>query len=178
MKWTVRSLAILLLAGLAMRADAGQSSDRPGPSTSPDQGSQQTQRPTLGPKAGPGVEAGPTTATVIDIRRLMRIRTIYIENIDNDLSDRLVEALGKWGRFRLVTKEKEADATVRGTCLESRHLKHLHSEIFISDHAGKSVWQDIIYRPYNPPSLEQAVDDTARLVATHLEATIARAERQ
>ena len=178
MKWAVRSLAILLLAGLAMRVDAGQTSDHPGSSASPGQGSQQTERPTLGPRSGPGVESGPLTATVIDIRRLMRIRTIYIENIDNDLSDRLVEALGKWGHFRLVTKEKEADATLRGTCLESRHLKHLHSEIFISDHTGKSVWQDIIYRPYNPPSLEQAVDDTARLVATHLEATIERAERQ
>ena len=44
----------------------------------------------------------------------MRIRTLYIENIDNSLSEKLVESLGKWGRFRLVTKPKEADAILRG----------------------------------------------------------------
>lgn len=170
-------LAICLLAGLAMRAAAGQNPTHT-PSSSQGDAPQQSERPTLGPRSGPGVEAGPSTATTTDIRKLLRIRTIYVESIDNSLSDKLVEALGKWGRFRLVTKPKDADATLRGTCLESRHLKHVHSEVYISDRNGKSVWQDAIYRPYNPPSLDQAVDDTARLVAAHLEQTVQRGERQ
>jgi hypothetical protein len=167
-------VAIFLLAGLAV-SQAGQNSDH---SNSADNSPTQNDRPTLGPRTGPGVEPAPLTATTTDIRRLLQIRTIYVESIDNSLSDKLVEALGKWGRFRLVTKEKNADATLRGSCLESRHLKHVHSEVYISDRSGKSVWQDTIYRPYNPPSLDQAVDDTARLVAAHLEQTVARAERQ
>jgi hypothetical protein len=102
----------------------------------------------------------------------MRIHTLYIESIDNSLSEQLVETLGKLGRFRLVTQAKQADATLRGSCLESRRLKHVHSEVFISDRGGASVWQDTIIRPYNPPTLDQAVRDTATLVAAHLEKTI------
>jgi hypothetical protein len=108
----------------------------------------------------------------------MRIRTLYIESIDNALSDKLVEALGKWGRFRLVAKAKDADATLRGSCLESRRLKHVHSEVFISDRNGASVWQDTIYRPFNPPTLDQAVSDTATLVAAHLEQSVRAGERR
>ena len=67
---------------------------------------QQEERPTLGPRTGPALESGPLTSTTTDLRKLMRIRTLYIESIDNSLSDKLVEALGKWGRFRLVTKAK------------------------------------------------------------------------
>ncbi len=140
--------------------------------------SNKNERPTLGPKTGPGLESGPLTSTTTDLRKLMRIRTLYIENIDNSLSDKLVEALGKWGRFRLVTKAKDADATLRGSCLESRRLKHVHSEVFISDRNGASVWQDTIYRPFNPPALDQAVSDTATLVAAHLERTVQEAERR
>jgi len=178
MKWGARHLAICLLAGLATWAQAGQNSNHPNQSTSQGDAPPQTERPTLGPRTGPGPDAGPLTSTTTDVRRLLRIRTIYIESIDNSLSDKLVEALGKWGRFRLVTKVKDADATLRGSCLESRHLKHVHSEVYISDRNGKSVWQDTVYRPYNPPALDQAVDDTARLVAAHLAQTVARAERQ
>jgi hypothetical protein len=108
----------------------------------------------------------------------MRIRTLYIERIDNSLNDKLVEALGKSGRFRLVTKAKDADATLRGSCLESRRLKHVHSEVFISDRNGAAVWQDTIYRPFNPPTLDQAVSDTATLVAAHLEQTVRAAEQR
>ena len=109
----------------------------------------------------------------------MRIHTLYIENIDNSLSDKLVQALGKMGRFRLVTKQKDADATLRGSCLESRRLKHVHTEVFISDRGGASVWQDTIYRPYNPPTLDQAVSDTATLVVAHFrEQTVREAERR
>jgi hypothetical protein len=98
----------------------------------------------------------------------MRIRSIYVERMDNALSEKLVVSLGKLGRFRIASMPKEADAIMTGSCLESRRLKRLHSEVFISDRGGGSIWQDNILRPYNPPSLEQAVNETARLVAEHL----------
>ena len=130
-------------------------------------GGEPEQRPTLGPSPAPGTR-GPQTATVNDYRRLMRIRSIYIERMDNALSEKLVLSLGKLGRFRIASKPKEADAIMTGSCLESRRLKRLHSEVFIADRGGGSVWQDSVYRPYNPPSLEQAVNETAQVVAEHL----------
>jgi len=174
MKWGARYLAIFLFARLAMGAGPGQTSDQSTPQAPP---SKEGERPTLGPRPGPGtaLDSGPLTSTVIDIRKLMRIHTLYIENIDNSLSDKLVEVLGKWGRFRLVTKEKEADAVLRGSCLESRRLKRVHSEVFISDRSGASVWQDSIYRPYTPPALDQTITDTASLVQAHLERTLLEA---
>jgi hypothetical protein len=98
----------------------------------------------------------------------MRIRSIYIDRMDNALSEKLVESLGKLGRFKIASKPRDADAIVTGSCLESRRLKRLHSEVFITDRGGGSIWQDNLYRPYNPPSLEQAVNETARIVAEHL----------
>ena len=175
MKWGTRHLAICLLASVAMVAQAGQKAEQSGGAG---QAAPSEHPPTLGPQRGPGILAGPDTSTTIDLKRLMRVQTVYIESIDNSLSDKLVETLGKWGRFRLVAKAKEADATLRGSCLESRRLKHVHSEIFISDHSGKSIWQDTIYRPFNPPTLDQAVGDTANVVAAHLERTVREAERR
>lgn len=175
MKWALRLLAIGLLAGLAMWAQAGQDDDHSAP---PAQSPSKSERPTLGPKTGPETDATPPTYTAIDLHKLLRIHSLYIESIDNSLSDKLVETLGKLGRFRLVTKQKDADATLRGSCLESRHLKHVHVEVFISDRNGASVWQDTIYRPFNPPTLDQAVTDTAAVVATHLQRTIQAAERR
>jgi len=158
-----------------MWAQAGQNSDQ---STSQGQPQQQEERPTLGPRPGPGLNTGPLTSTTTDIRKLMRIHAVYIESIDNSLSDKLVETIGKSGRFRLVTKPKDADAIVRGSCLESRHLKRVHSEVYISDRNGASVWQDTIYRAFNPPTLDQAVSDTATLVAAHLEQSVRAGERR
>jgi hypothetical protein len=175
MKWGTRHLAICLLASVAMVAQAGQNAEQSGGAG---QAAPSKHPPTLGPQRGPGILPGPDTSTTIDLKRLMRVQTLYIESIDNSLSDKLVEALGKWGRFRLVAKEKEADATLRGSCLESRRLKHVHSEIFISDRSGKSIWQDTIYRPFNPPTLDQAVGDTANVVAAHLARIVRAAERQ
>jgi hypothetical protein len=125
------------------------------------------QQPTLGPSTAPGMQ-GPRTATVNDYRKLMRIRSIYVERMDNALSEKLVLSLGKLGRFRIAATPKEADAIMTGSCLESRRLKRLHSEVFIADRGGGSIWQDNLYRPYNPPSLEQAVKETAQMVAEHL----------
>ena len=176
MKWKVQPLVIALLAISAAWVPAADGS---APQDQQDQQQQQQpeERPTLGPKTGPGLETGPLTSTTTDIRKLMRIRTLYVEGIDNSLSDKLVQVLGKWGRFRIVTKQKEADAILRGSCLESRRLKRVHSEVFISDRNGGSVWQDSIYRPYNPPALDQAVTDTATLVEAHLEQTLREGER-
>jgi hypothetical protein len=118
---------------------------------------------------------------VVDAKKLSRIHSLYVERIDNELGDKLVESLGKSGRFRIVTKPKEADATVRGSCLESRRLKSVHSEVFISDRSGASVWQDSIKRPFNPlkpPSLGQAVSETADMVAEHLAESMREAGRK
>jgi hypothetical protein len=176
MKRGARFLVICLFASSALWAQSGQNSSQSAPQG---QSGQQNEPPTLGPRPGPpGVGSGPLTSTTTDLKKLMRIHTLYIENIDNSLSDKLVQALGKMGRFRLVTKQKDADATLRGSCLESRRLKHVHTEVFISDRGGASVWQDTIYRPYNPPTLDQAVSDTATLVVAHLEQTVREAERR
>ena len=175
MECRARHLAVFLLAGVAAWGQAGQKSN---PSTPQGQEQQQQERPTLGPRSGPGLESGPNSSTTNDLRKLMRIQTLYIESIDNSLSERLIEALGKWGRFRLVTKAKDADATLRGSCLESRRLKHVHSEVFISDRNGASIWRDTIYRPFSPPALDQAVTDTATVVAAHLQQAVREGERQ
>jgi hypothetical protein len=175
MKWGARHLVICLLASSALWAQSGQEPDQ---TTPPGQTQPRNERPTLGPKNGPALDSGPLTATVTDIRKLLRIHTLYIESMDNALNEKLVEALGKLGRFRLVTKAKDADATLRGSCLESRRLKHVHSEVYISDRSGASIWQDSIYRPFNPPALDQAVSDTATLVQTHLAQAIMEGERR
>ena len=152
----------LLLAPVLTAQDAQQ------------QSGEQEQKPTLGPKPGPG-ESGPRTATVNDYRKLVRIRTLYVERMDNELSERLVASLGKLGRFKIATNAKEADAVVRGSCLESRRLKRLHTEVSITDRGGGSIWQDIIFRPYNPPSLAQAVIESAQMIAEHLGESINQA---
>jgi hypothetical protein len=131
------------------------------------QASEPQQRPTLGPAPAPSLR-GPRSSTTFDAHGLIRIHTLYVERIDNALSDRLIEAIGKSGRFRIVSQPKEADATMRGSCLESRRLKRVHSEVFINGRNGASIWQDSVFRPYNPPSLDRAVTETAQLVVEHL----------
>jgi|SRR5579862_3183142 len=164
-----------LLVSMSMFAQTGQNS---GQTTPPAPSQQQEERPTLGPRSAPGEVSGPDSSTTTDIRKLMAIRTLYIESIDNSLSDKLIESIGKLGRFRLVTNAKDADATLRGSCLESHRLKRVHSEVFISDRRGGSIWQDEIYRPFNPPALDKAVADTATLVGEHLAMSIRDADRR
>ena len=166
-------LIICLLVGSATWAQVGPKS---GPTSQQEQSPQQDERPTLGPRNGPGLDAGPLTATTTDLRKLRRIRTLYVENIDNSLSDKLIEAIGKLGRFRLVTKAKDADAIMRGSCLESRRLKDVHTQIYISDRNGGAIWQDTIHTPFNPPALDKAVSGTAAIVVAHLEQSIRAAE--
>ena len=178
--WCVALCLLLCSMGWAQSGKkGGQSPQQIDPDTAPtDPG----RKPTLGPATGPAVpEGGIRTANATDPKKLARIHSLYVERIDNELGDKLVEALGKSGRFRIVTKPKEADATVRGSCLESRRLKSVHSEVFISDRSGASVWQDSIKRPFDPlkpPSLDRAVSETADIVAEHLVESIREAGRK
>jgi len=163
MRRIVVLLALALLLAPLLKAQEAQP-----------QAGDQEQKPTLGPKPGPG-ESGPRTATVNDYRKLVRIRTLYVDRMDNDLSERLMASLGKLGRFKMASNAKEADAIVRGSCVESRRLKRLHTEVSITDRGGGSIWQDIVLRPYNPPSLAQAVSDTAQAIAEHFGESINQA---
>jgi hypothetical protein len=154
-----RSVGLLAIACLLIPVLGAQEAQQPG--------GEQEQKPTLGREPGPGGR-GPRTATVNDYRKLMRIRSIYIERMDNALSEKLVVSLGKLGRFRIASTRKGADAIMTGSCTDLRRLKRLHSEVSIADRGGGSIWQDNINRPYNPPSLDQAVKETAQAVAEHL----------
>ena len=156
-----RSGWLLAIAFLLVPVLGGQETQR--------SGGEQEQKPTLGQEPAPTLHGQSSqTATVNDFRRLSLIRTIYVERMDNALSEKLVESVGKLGRFKIASKRKEADAVMTGSCLDSRRLKRLHSEVFIADRGGKSIWQYNLYRPYNPPSLEQAVNETAQMVAEQL----------
>ena len=166
MKRGAGCLAMLLVLGLLGSAQEAEQ-----------QPSEPQQRPTLGPAPAPSLR-GPRNSTTTDARKLLRIHTLYVERIDNVLSDHLIEGISKVGRFRIVSQPKEADATLRGSCLESRRLKRVHSEVFISDRNGASIWQDNIFRPYNPPSLDRAVTETAQLVVEHLGQSITEAQQK
>ncbi len=135
-------------------------------------------RPTLGPPPAPSLY-GPRTSTTTDARKLMRIRTVYVDRIDNLLSEKLAEGISKAGIFRVVANRSEADAVVRGTCSDMRRLKTVHSEIYITERgSGTSIWQDSIRRPYNPPPLGKVVDETAALVLAHLQDSLKQSDRK
>jgi hypothetical protein len=162
-------LAILLAPCLLMSAQ----NDRPTLGKEAPQ-----ERPTLGKETEPSLN-GPKTSTTTDSRRLMSVKAIFIDHIDNSLSEKLADGLSKMGRFRIVAERKEADAVVYGTCFDSRRLKTVHSEVFLHDRAsGASIWQDVVRRHYNPPPLPKAVDDTATLILAHLAESIQEAERR
>lgn len=166
-------LGILLLLCPAGLAQESPSQERPslGGKEAPQE------RPTLG-KDGSN-RAGPRTSTTTDPRRLANVRALYVENIDNALSDKLTDGLAKMGRFRIVVSRQEADTVVSGTCFDSHRLKTVHSEVFLHDRAsGASIWQDVVRRPYNPPPLDKAVDDTATVILAHLGESIQEAQRK
>jgi hypothetical protein len=107
------------------------------------------------------------------------MRKIFVERIDNQLSDKLMEGLSKTGRYQIVLEEKDADSVVRGSCMDSRRLKSVHSEVFISDRAsGASIWQDSVRSSFNPPSLDKAVDSSAALILDHLNESVHEAQRK
>lgn len=137
------------------------------------------QRPTLGPAPEEPSLYGPRSSTTNDSRKLLRIQKIFVEPIDNLLSDKLISGLAKMGRFQLVSQRGEADAVVRGTCFDSRRLKMVHSEVYINDRAsGGAIWQDSLRRPFNPPPLAKAIEDTAARILAHLTESIQEAQHK
>lgn len=134
--------------------------------------------PTLGPPTGPSVPGARSSSTT-DPRKLLAIRTVFIEAMDNGLSEKLMESLSRVGRFRVVAQRNEADAVLRGSCFDSHRLRAVHSEVFLNDrHNGASIWQDNVRVPFNPPPLATAVDATAAAILQHLTASISEAERR
>jgi len=147
-------LAVLLLARPVMLAQDGPTLHKEPSQDNP---------PTLGKDEGP----------------LLSVKTIFVDRIDNALSEKLADGLSRMGRFRIVADRKGADTVVSGTCFDSRRLKTVHSEIFLHDRAsGASIWQDIVRRHYNPPPLPKAVDDTATMILAHLGESIQEAQRK
>ena len=160
-------LAFLLLSGPALWAQDNQQQDQ-----------KPQQKPTLGPAPAPTLR-GPRNFNIVDARKLSRLRKVYVERMDNKLSDKLMDALAQGGRLQLVVDRKEADAVVHGTCLDSRRLKTVLTEIYINDRVtGDSIWQDRVRRPFNPPPLDKAVGETATLVLQHLQESIEEADRR
>lgn len=170
MKFHSLCLAVVLLVlGLAAQAQQEQTEERPSeqPQDQPSQPSKPQKRPTLGPAPAPTLY-GPKTSNTVDARRLLRVRKIYVERIDNSLGDKLTEGLAKTHRFHIVADRKEADAVMRGTCFDQRRLKVVRAEVYLNDLGGAPIWQDSVRRPFNPPTLEVAVGDTATLIVSHL----------
>lgn len=149
------------------------------PTLGKDPSSDRDERPTLRKGDDPLSIEGPRTSTTTNARRLMSVRAIFVDRIDNSLSEKLAEGLAKSGRFKVVAERKDADAVLSGTCFDSRRLKSVHSEVFLHDRrSGTSIWQDVVRRPYNPAMLQKAVDDSAMVILAHLGASLQQAERR
>lgn len=130
------------------------------------------QAPTLGPATQPSLR-GPSSFRTTNPRLLVRMRSVYIQRIDHDLSGKLAADLAHVSWLKVVKNQDKADAIVRGTCFSLRNLKRLHAEIYINDRVtGKSIWQDVVRVPYNPPSLPKAVNRAANEVLAHLDQSI------
>ena len=171
----MKRLRVHLALGLILCSTAWAQKAGP-PDKPPDAGDQKP--PTLGPAPPPSLN-GPHSSTTTDPHRLNSVRKIYVERIDNSLSDKLMEGMAKTGRFRIVADVKEADAVLRGTCFDSHRLKSVHSEVFISDRVtGASIWQDNVRHSFNPPALEKAVDDSAKMILEHLDDDVREAQRK
>jgi hypothetical protein len=170
---------LILVSCLALPAQQQPDQQDQQPSQQNQQQKEEEKRPTLGPAPAPGLgekPREPATDFVVDAAKLMRVRKIFVEPIDNQLSDKLLEGLSKSGRFRVVAERKDADAVIRGTCFDARRLRTVHSEVYLSDRAtGRSIWQDNVRVPYNPPPLTKAVDRTADEILSHLANSVAHA---
>lgn len=170
--------AVLILSGVAVSSQQGAPPQ--------DQQQQQEQRPTLGrepeqkrPTLGQSPSLrGPLTATIMDARKLRAVRTVYVGMIDNKLSLRLINNLGKEGPFHVAASRNAADAVLQGTCFDSLHLKDVHSEVFLTGKDGKAIWQDVIHQPYHPPVLSVAVSKTADKIVSDLRQSIEAAEHR
>lgn len=177
MKIVYLCLAMIVLPAFIAWPQQGQQQSQTKEEQPPDQQKQPQKRPTLGPAPAPSLY-GPRTANTTDARKLLRVRKIYVERIDNSLGEKLIEGLSQTHRFQIVADRNGADAVMRGTCFDSRRLKTVRSEVYLNDSSGASIWQDSVRRPFNPPSLETAVSETATLVLTHLTESVIEAERR
>ena len=136
------------------------------------------QRPTLGPAPAPSL-GGPRASNIVDPRRLLSIRKVFILRLDNNLREKLMEALSKGDLFSVVNKRPEADAIFGGSCFEARRLRKVHTEVFLSDRlTGKIIWQDVVRLPFNPPPLESAVNATVAEIMAHLRLDLREAPRK
>lgn len=132
---------------------------------------QNQRRPTLGP-AEPSMR-GPGTSQTANPRRLIRMKRVYIQRIDNNLNRVLTGDLAHVSWLKVVDKADQADAIIRGTCFTLPHLKRLHTEVYIMDRVtNQAIWQDVIRVPYNPPALPKAVDNAAAEILLHLRQSI------
>jgi hypothetical protein len=135
------------------------------------------QAPTLGPSR-PSL-AGPGSTRTTNPRRLTRMRRVYIERMDLNLSDKLADDLAHVSWLKVVDKREEADAIVRGTCFSLRRLKRLHAEVYISDRvSGKSIWQDVVRVPFDPADQSKAVDKAAVDILAHLNQSVRAAAKR
>jgi hypothetical protein len=150
------------------------------------QQSSSQQRPTLGPEPSPNHPTlgeapsimGPMNAKILDPVRLRMVHKVFIGLIDNSLNLKLIQDLSAAGPLKIVSDRHAADAILQGTCFDSRHLKDVHSELFLTGQNGKPIWQDIIHQPYDPPALRTAVTETANKAVADLRASIEVAERR
>lgn len=131
----------------------------------------------LGQEGRPSLQG--RVASITDPGRLKNVKSIYVARIENNLHEKLTEALTRWGHFKLVGDQGAADAILQGTCFESRRLKTVHSEVYLRDaRSGNPIWQDNVRRPYNPPTLAKALEDSAGVMVNHLRDDFMRSMRQ
>jgi hypothetical protein len=176
MKSRVVGLLVILLMFPLLRA---QDSDSPPPASEPAPAPSEKpapKRPTLGSSSVPTL-GGPRTASITDARRLVRVKKVYVERMENGLHEKLIAALTRVKRVSLVGDYVEADAVLRGTCIDMRRLKTLKTDVFLNEVRGASIWQDNVKRPIHPPTIEAAATETAEIIATHLSESIIEAER-
>lgn len=181
MRKSIKLLAILLLVSLpTFPQDTEPKQDEDKASAGVEKapaGKPAPSRPTLGPAPPPSL-GGAKTSTTTSPRGLVRVKTIYVERMDNGLHEKLIEVLSKNRRITLVGDTKDADAILRGTCFDSRRLKMLRSEVYLNSVTGASIWQDSVRRPINPPKLDAAVAEAAAMIAAHLSESMVEAERR
>lgn len=178
---------ILLCAGVLAAQDQPPAQQpetpppqQPAPSEQPtrptlNRPSDQPNRPTLG--EGPSL-GGPHNPNTSDPHRLLRVHSIFIEQMDNGLAEKLIEDIGNKAVFRIVANRRDADAILHGTCFDSARLKTVHSEVFLRGRDGDSIWQDVVHQPYRPPPLTEAVATTAEAIAQDLAQSFREAQRK
>ena len=181
MKLHFFGLAVLLIAacGFASRMPPQESAEpQPEQQPPPEQSAPSLPRPTLGPAPAPSL-GEPRASNIVDPRRLMKVRKVFILRLDNNLREKLIAALSQGDLFSVVNKRPEADVILGGSCFEARRIRKVHTEVFLSDRlTGKIIWQDVVRQPFNPPPLESAVNATVAELLAHLRLDLREAARK